>query len=148
MGFTVLGNLLVRKRKVHQYRLIVTKLYSFLCGCQRVTQIIMERQQMHQLGVSLALGRSLVDVVLKILSGNKPLAIQDWTGMERDFECPPVVMEQWRLPDPQSLWMHRLIPDTHHSVVSFNFLPFLSQGLSRGRSKKASDHFLAATVKH
>lgn len=86
---------------------------------------------MHHLGVSLALGRSPVDVVLKILCGNKPLAIQDWTGMERDFECPPVVTEQWRLLDPQSLWIHRLILETHHSVVSFNFLLVFEPGFEQ-----------------
>lgn len=97
----MLANLLVRKRKVHQNRLIVTKLYSFLCGCQRGTQITMERQQMHQLGVSLALWRSPEDVVLKILSGNNPLAMEDWTGMDSNFVCPHVVMKQWRTSDPQ-----------------------------------------------
>lgn len=97
----MLANLLVRKKKVHQNRLIVTKLYSFLCGCQRGTQIIMERQQMHQLGVSPALWRSPEDVVPKILSGNKPLAMQDSTGMDSNFVCPPMAMKQCRIPDLQ-----------------------------------------------
>jgi hypothetical protein len=57
----------------------------------------MERQQIHQLVFSIALCSSIPEYVeLKTLGGNKPLAIQAWTEMERNFVCPPVVLKLWR----------------------------------------------------